>query len=642
MKARTIVGRILLVLLVVTLAGSAALVVTQGSEASLPQAPTSDLRSGQVAAVGSPHESSSSSTTLYAVTDAAIASVDPAVHYGTALSLAVGLDGTDEARSLVRFNLEGEIPSDAIIDSAVLGLYLHYIDTANNDLINVSIGIDSVTGPWSESTVTWNNKPSATSTGFTFGVNTTYGYKFSNITTLVQAWHATPSTNYGVLLRGPSTGPKYNRLFTSREGSNKPRLAITYHLSSTETPTHTPTPTTTPTHTATRTATATPTHTPTHTPTSTLGPSSTPTRTASATRTPTSGPSPTPTATRTQTTTRTATRTITTGPSPTSTRTGTRTATPTATPAATTPPPSCWDGDRVAAPRVISDTGKYRMWYDGMKRTESGNIWGIGLAESPDGVHWSKSASNPVLGPGDAGEWDSLSRFQAAVIKDGGTYKMWYSGSDGGVYQTGYATSPDGIAWSVYAGNPVLRVGGGGSWDEQEADAPAVIKDGAIYKMWFVGCDAFYTTCSIGRAASANGQDWVKNPGNPVLSGTPGEWDEGIIAWPSIIKNGDTYEMWYTANGKIGRATSSDGTYWTKDANNPVLSQGQFGTSVWQPTVLLEGGVYKMWYRQGPATDTTIGYAESSDGIHWTLSPRGSVLVPCEQYELYLPVVMSR
>jgi len=54
------------------------------------------------------------------------------------------------------------------------------------------------------------------------------------------------------------------------------------------------------------------------------------------------------------------------------------------------------------------------------------------------------------------------------------------------------------------------------------------------------------------------------------------------------------------------------------------------------------GARYRMWYRQGPADDTSIGYAESSDGIHWTLSPRGSVLVPCEQYEMYLPIIMSR
>jgi predicted GH43/DUF377 family glycosyl hydrolase len=301
-----------------------------------------------------------------------------------------------------------------------------------------------------------------------------------------------------------------------------------------------------------------------------------------------------------------------------------------------------WDGDNVSAPRVIAEAGTYRMWYDGMKETEGGGLWGtwgIGLAESSDGVHWSKYAGNPVLTAGEEGEWDSQGRMQAAVIEDGGAYKMWYSASDGGVWQTGYATSPDGIEWSIHGDNPVLEVGSPGSWDDKEATAPAVIKDGAVYRMWYGGCDLGYESCGIGFAVSLNGSQWVKHPGNPVLTVTPGEW-EGGFAWPAVIKNGDTYEMWYSSNGKIGRATSPDGIYWTKDANNPVLGHGQFGTAVWQPSVLLEGGVYKMWYRQGTGDDTSIGYAESSDGSHWTLWPRGWVLIPCDQYEVYLPVIM--
>ena len=158
--------------------------------------------------------------------------------------------------------------------------------------------------------------------------------------------------------------------------------------------------------------------------------------------------------------------------------------------------------------------------------------------------------------------------------------------------------------------------------------------------MWYTGCDLGYESCGIGYATSFNGTDWVKHPGNPVLSGTPGEWDEGIIAWPAVIKNGGMYEMWYWSGWKIGHAMSSDGILWTKDANNPVLSAGQFGTAVAQPTVLLQGGVYKMWYRQGPAAHSSIGYATSSDGSHWTLWPRGWVLIPCEECLVYLPVVM--
>jgi len=181
---------------------------------------------------GSANEASSSVITLGAEADALITTTLPNAKYGTDTSLGTSWTGTYATRSLVRFNLLGSaLPSSAIIDSAVLGLYLQSVDAAKNDLANVSIGIWSVTSEWSESTVTWNNQPSATSTGISTSVNTTTGeYKSWNITSLVQSWRSNPAGNYGVLLRGPASGPKYNRVFRSKEyGSNKPRLVITYH-----------------------------------------------------------------------------------------------------------------------------------------------------------------------------------------------------------------------------------------------------------------------------------------------------------------------------------------------------------------------------------------------------------------------------
>jgi hypothetical protein len=192
----------------------------------------------------------------------------------------------------------------------------------------------------------------------------------------------------------------------------------------------------------------------------------------------------------------------------------------------------------------------------------------------------------------------------------------------------------------VYSGNPVLRVGASGAWDELEANAPAVIKEAGVYKMWYHGCTEGYGTCAIGYAISPDGKNWTKHAENPVLEGGTGEWDEGMAASPAVIRNGSSYEMWYWGMGGIGRATSHDGTQWTKDASNPVLTEGWNGMSVGQPFVLLEGGTYRMWLRQGLPSDSSIGYAESSDGIHWTLSPCNPALIPGYMPGLWLPMVM--
>ena len=278
-----------------------------------------------------------------------------------------------------------------------------------------------------------------------------------------------------------------------------------------------------------------------------------------------------------------------------------------------------WDGLGVYAPAVILDGGVVRMWYDGRALSFYGWGFSMGYAESPDGKTWTKHPSNPVLEPGESGHWDSAYRGQAAVIKDGSTYKMWYSGGpSSGSWQVGYATSNNGLDWSVHAGNPVLHAGGPGSWDEMECDGPTVIKDGATYKMWYFGCDADYLVCSIGYATSPDGVNWTKHPGNPVLQATAGSWDKSGLSQPRVIKDGATYLMWYYSDYRLGLATSPDGINWTKHGN-PVLEQSWSGAGVLgAASVLLDGSTYKMWFRGGAAATTGIGYAESSDGITWT------------------------
>jgi hypothetical protein len=166
------------------------------------------------------------------------------------------------------------------------------------------------------------------------------------------------------------------------------------------------------------------------------------------------------------------------------------------------------------------------------------------------------------------------------------------------------------------------------------------LKDGDLYKMWYHGCDLDYAVCSIGYATSTNGLDWSKYAGNPVLTGTAGEWDEDNTIWPSVVKDGSAYKMWYYGGGgQIGLATSPDGVNWTKEAANPVLTEGWDGAGARAHTVLLEGGIYRMWLHSGTDNSLGIGYAESTDGISWTMSVSNPVLTPGTSTQWGDPVV---
>lgn len=119
------------------------------------------------------------------------------------------------------------------------------------------------------------------------------------------------------------------------------------------------------------------------------------------------------------------------------------------------------------------------------------------------------------------------------------------------------------------------------AWDSLNVYDPSVLRNGDTYMMWYTGSDGSGST-AIGLATSPDGITWTKHPGNPVLTSSQ-TWDAARVANPDVIFDGATYHMWYTgvnASGisRIGHATSADGVAWTKDVDNPVLTVGAGGT----------------------------------------------------------------
>lgn len=248
------------------------------------------------------------------------------------------------------------------------------------------------------------------------------------------------------------------------------------------------------------------------------------------------------------------------------------------------------------------------------------------LAESFAPGAWTKLAGNPVLSPSASGAWDDRFVLAPSVLLDGSTYRMWYAGSGAANSnrRIGYATSPDGLVWTRQGGAPVLSPGPNGSWESAQVGFPSVIKDGDTYKMWYTALDAA-AVGRVGYATSADGMTWTKYAGNPVLTaGSTGSWDAAYVGSPQVVKVDGVYHLWYRGGleGDIGYATSSDGVTWTKSTHNPVIASGSGGwdDAAYHPRVVFDGALFHMWYSGcNPAGDVCqVGYATSSDGAHWT------------------------
>jgi predicted GH43/DUF377 family glycosyl hydrolase len=190
---------------------------------------------------------------------------------------------------------------------------------------------------------------------------------------------------------------------------------------------------------------------------------------------------------------------------------------------------------------------------------------------------WMESAANPLLSLGPGGTWDDEHVTSPSVVFDGATYHMWYAGHDGANWRIGYATSSDGVTWTRAQTDAVLDLGPNGDFDDVHVYGPTVILEGNTFNMWYTGYDG--GAYRIGYAISTNGINWTKNPGNPILNlGTGGSWDDAGLLDSMVVKNGSKYLMWYSGSDgstwRIGHATSNDGLVWTKSAINPVFSLG--------------------------------------------------------------------
>jgi hypothetical protein len=250
-------------------------------------------------------------------------------------------------------------------------------------------------------------------------------------------------------------------------------------------------------------------------------------------------------------------------------------------------------------------------------------------ADVPDDLKkWKKSLSNPVMtispksrGTDDVRFFDEISVGEPVIIKDAedGIYKMWYSAGDGtsndGSLEDditkdpghrndvregfnkyiGYAYSVDGNSWTKYYDPNVVEPSDKNprpatavltptpnSYDEGGCISPTVLKDGSVYRMWYVGI----------YFAHESEPDLVDcESGDPVCPNFPNE------DHPYIHSVTRLFALMY--------AESPDGIHWEKHGPVEALMPNAelwFEYGVWGPDVIKDGTdgsgnpLYKLYF----------------------------------------------
>jgi hypothetical protein len=188
---------------------------------------------------------------------------------------------------------------------------------------------------------------------------------------------------------------------------------------------------------------------------------------------------------------------------------------------------------------------------------------------------------------------------------------------------------------------PVLGLGELGCFDDCGAMPSWIVDRGSSKYLYYTGWNTSTTVPyrnSIGLALSNDGgKTFSRVYDGPILDRTYRE--PHFCAVPCVLVEDSTWRMWYLSGVKweifnnkpepryhIKYADSQDGINWDRRGIVCVDFKSEAEAGIVRPSVIKEGGIYKMWYsyrglenyRTDKRSSYRIGYAESPDGIKWT------------------------
>jgi len=240
-------------------------------------------------------------------------------------------------------------------------------------------------------------------------------------------------------------------------------------------------------------------------------------------------------------------------------------------------------------------------------------------------VHFSSYKNNPVFTPV-KGEWDAKIRERGWIRREGGDWKLWYTGYDGtkeGQRMLGYATSKDGVAWTRHPKNPLLK----NEWLEDMM----IVKHDGKYHMFAEGRnDVAHLLVSI------DGVDWTQQRKLDIRLKNGKPIADGPFGTPTAWREKERWYLFYERNDLgVWLATSTDMKVWTNVQDEPVMKPGPGEYEkdlIALNQIIQHNGRYYAYYHGSAREGKLKGLwstcvATSTDLVNWEKYP-GNPLVP--------------
>jgi predicted GH43/DUF377 family glycosyl hydrolase len=170
----------------------------------------------------------------------------------------------------------------------------------------------------------------------------------------------------------------------------------------------------------------------------------------------------------------------------------------------------------------------------------------IGLCYGDDLYHW--EIQEPILRVEDGMAWEAGGLYKSWLLEQEGTYYLFYNAKNRDrwpwIEQTGVALSNDLVHWERYGGNPVLKVGPTGSFDDLFASDPCVLRCGDAWVMFYYG-NSSDGHARDSAAWSCDLLHWEKSNEILIDVGPPGSIDARHAHKPGIItREGQLYHFY--------------------------------------------------------------------------------------------------
>jgi len=219
-----------------------------------------------------------------------------------------------------------------------------------------------------------------------------------------------------------------------------------------------------------------------------------------------------------------------------------------------------WDRDLRERGWIMRDGGQWHLWYTG-SNADRDPLRRVGYATSRDGLNWTRSPANPLVSEA----WVE----DMCVVKRCGRYLMFAEG-EGDIAH--WLSSRDRVRWDR-RGPLDIRLVDGRAIADGPRGTPAVWFEQGTWHLFYERMDH-----GVWLARSRDLCTFTNVSDEPVLACGPEPYDLHGIAIDQIVRHAGHYYAYYHSSPVENRsqwqtciATSTDLVHWVKYAGNPLL-----------------------------------------------------------------------